>query len=61
VFDSPQLGTMLVRYSPRVARWIAEREGRVIEEDGTLVIEHPLADPEWTCGTLCSTAPRPRC
>lgn len=47
VFYSPQPDTMRVRYSPRVARWIAEREGKVPEVDGSLVIEHPLADLEW--------------
>jgi proteasome accessory factor C len=39
--------TLRVRYSPRVARWIAEREGRPLGADGSLVMEHPLADPEW--------------
>jgi proteasome accessory factor C len=38
---------MRVVYSPRVARWIAEREGRVPTADGSLVLEHPLGDPEW--------------
>src|SRR5688500_5074589 len=38
---------MLVRYSSRVARWIAEREGRELEADGSLVMEHPLADVQW--------------
>jgi predicted DNA-binding transcriptional regulator YafY len=38
---------MRVRYSPRVARWIAEREGRELEPDGSLVMEHPLADVQW--------------
>jgi predicted DNA-binding transcriptional regulator YafY len=36
-----------VRYSPRVARWIAEREGLSLEADGSLVMEHPLADVSW--------------
>lgn len=43
--DAPEF--MRVRYSPRVARWIAEREGRTPEHDGTLEIDHPLADQEW--------------
>lgn len=38
---------MRVRYSPKVARWIAEREGRELEADGSLVMDHPLADVEW--------------
>jgi predicted DNA-binding transcriptional regulator YafY len=39
--------TMRVRYSAKVARWIAEREGRELEPDGSLVMDHPLADVEW--------------
>jgi proteasome accessory factor C len=38
---------MKVRYSPRIARWIAEREGLSLAEDGSLTVEHPLADAEW--------------
>jgi len=38
---------MRVRYSPRIARWIAEREGRELEPDGSLTMDHPLADIQW--------------
>ncbi|HUQ81405.1 MAG TPA: WYL domain-containing protein [Gemmatimonadaceae bacterium] len=38
---------MRVRYSARVARWIAEREGLELEPDGSLTMEHPLADVQW--------------
>ena len=38
---------MTVRYSPRIARWIAEREGREPDGDGSLTLEHPLMDIEW--------------
>jgi proteasome accessory factor C len=38
---------MRVRYSPRIARWIAEREGAELAEDGSLTMEHPLADVQW--------------
>jgi predicted DNA-binding transcriptional regulator YafY len=38
---------MKVKYSPRIARWIAEREGVEQESDGSVTIEHPLADREW--------------
>ena len=38
---------MRVRYSPRIARWIAEREGGELAEDGSLTIDHPLADLQW--------------
>jgi predicted DNA-binding transcriptional regulator YafY len=36
-----------VKYSAQVARWIAEREGRSLEPDGTLVVDRPLADRAW--------------
>ena len=39
--------SLRVRYSPEVARWIAEREGKAVEADGSLVMEHPLADTDW--------------
>jgi proteasome accessory factor C len=38
---------MRVRYSPRIARWIAEREGAELDADGSLTLEHPLADVQW--------------
>lgn len=38
---------MQVRYSPRVARWIAERERVTAEADGSVVAEYPLLDLEW--------------
>jgi proteasome accessory factor C len=47
-FRAPEAGTLRVRYSPKVARWIAEREGKAVEADGTLVLDHPLADAEWS-------------
>ncbi len=39
--------TLVVAYSPTIARWIAEREGLAQEADGSLVVEYPLADEEW--------------
>jgi len=39
--------TMRVRYSARIARWIAEREGGEVDADGSLTLEHPLADVQW--------------
>ena len=38
---------MRVRYSPRIARWIAEREGVEVAADGSLTMEHPLTDVQW--------------
>lgn len=46
-FHHDGASTMRVRYSPRIARWIAEREGRELAPDGSLVMDHPLADWEW--------------
>ena len=36
-----------VRYSPRIARWIAEREGGETAADGSLTVVHPLVDTGW--------------
>lgn len=36
-----------VWYSPAIARWIAEREGVPLREDGSLVLDCPLADDDW--------------
>jgi proteasome accessory factor C len=38
---------LVVRYSPRVARWIAERERMQLDADGTVTVHHPLADDTW--------------
>jgi Predicted transcriptional regulator len=46
-FQAPEAGTLRLRYSPRIARWIAEREGKPLAEDGSLTLEHPLADLDW--------------
>jgi proteasome accessory factor C len=47
VFYSTTDERMTVRYSPRIARWLAEREGKPLDEDGALTLEHPLADESW--------------
>ncbi len=47
VFMHPSPALLRVRYSARIARWIAEREGREPDADGSLTIEHPLADEQW--------------
>jgi predicted DNA-binding transcriptional regulator YafY len=46
-FDSVTTRTMTVRYSPRIARWVAEREGGPLDTDGSLTVEHPVADDSW--------------
>lgn len=46
-FNSTTTRHMTVRYSPRIARWVAEREGKLLAEDGSLTLEHPVADESW--------------
>lgn len=46
-FHFGDAGTLVVRYSPRIARWIAERENVPVAEDGSVTVEHPLADAKW--------------
>lgn len=46
-FRSETSQRMTVRYSPRIARWVAEREGLALAEDGSLTMEHPVADESW--------------
>lgn len=47
VFASDTTRRMTVRYSPKIARWVAEREGRKVDADGSLTLEHPVADDSW--------------
>jgi proteasome accessory factor C len=46
-FYAQNARVLTVRYSPRIARWIAEREHVSLAEDGSLTLEHPLADTDW--------------
>jgi len=50
-------GVMRVRYGPRIARWIAEREGKTPDEDGSLVMDHPIHDPHWALRHLMQYGP----
>lgn len=52
----PQL-LMKVRYSPVIARWIAEREGRDLEEDGSLIVTHPVHDMGWAVSHVLQYGP----
>ena len=36
-----------MRYSPKIARWIQEREQGTTDADGSFVVEHALADLDW--------------
>jgi proteasome accessory factor C len=47
VFLNEKAGVMKVRYSKRIARWISERTGVKAASDGTVTVEHPLADVAW--------------
>lgn len=49
--------TMRVRYSVKIARWIAEREGATPEADGSLTVEHPLADVVWAARHVLQYGP----
>lgn len=46
-FASETERRMTVWYSPRIARWVAERAGAPLAEDGSLTLEHPVADDAW--------------
>ncbi len=43
--DAPR--QLRVRYGPRVARWIIEREGATPAADGSVEVTYPLADVMW--------------
>lgn len=47
VFQHEGAEVMTVRYGPRIARWIAEREGRAPAPDGSVTLDLPLADDAW--------------
>ena len=47
MFRSEEAGTVTIRYSPAIARWIAEREGRGVDPVGSLTLELPCADADW--------------
>lgn len=38
---------VVVRYSPRIARWIEERVSCEARSDGSVVVRHRVADPRW--------------
>jgi proteasome accessory factor C len=46
-FASDAAERMTVRYAPRIARWVAEREGKPLDADGGLTLEHTVADEAW--------------
>lgn len=46
-FHATASETLVVRYSPRIARWIAERERTQLDADGSVTVQHALADDTW--------------
>lgn len=57
VFLGDPTAVMRVRYSARIAPWILERESGVVAEDGSVVVEHPLADLEWAVSHVLQYGP----
>lgn len=47
LFMARGTATVRIRYSAKIARWIAERERGTLARDGSFTVEHPLADPAW--------------
>jgi proteasome accessory factor C len=47
VFRADQKMEVKVRYSPDVARWIAEKEAAEPSSDGSLTVTYQVADPHW--------------
>jgi proteasome accessory factor C len=47
LMSQPAEETLRVRYSPRIAKWIAEREGVAVDDDGSVTVEYPLHDDAW--------------
>jgi predicted DNA-binding transcriptional regulator YafY len=45
--ESQPAATLVVRYGPAIARWIAERDGGPVDADGSATRTLPLADREW--------------
>lgn len=46
-FATDRSGTLRIRYSSRIARWIEERHSGTRAADGSYVVEHPMADDDW--------------
>lgn len=47
----------VVRYSPRIARWIAERDEVEKHPDGSVIVRHRVADPRWIVRHVLSYGP----
>jgi proteasome accessory factor C len=49
-----------IRYSPAVARWVAERAGKDLEDDGSVTLAYPLADTRWVVRHVLQYGPEAR-
>ncbi len=47
VFRGGEQTSVRVRYTARIARWLAEREQGDWDPDGSLVVTHRVVDPHW--------------
>ncbi|HKY59914.1 MAG TPA: WYL domain-containing protein [Gemmatimonadota bacterium] len=57
VFHPGEEREAIVRYSPRIARWIAEREPVEELPDGSAVVRRAVADPGWIVRHVLSYGP----
>lgn len=63
IFRAEDTMEVVVRYSPRIARWIREKPwagnvaGSEKREDGSLVVRHRVADPRWIVGHVLRYGP----
>lgn len=46
-FAADAVVRLRIRFRPTAARWVREHEAGVAQDDGSYVVEYPLADPEW--------------
>ena len=46
-YVAEQFEEVAVRYSGKVARWIAEHNGGQVERDGSTVVTHRVSDVDW--------------
>lgn len=51
---------LVVQYSARIARWIAERQGVTPDADGTVTVSWPLAEDEWAVRHVLQYGPDAR-
>jgi proteasome accessory factor C len=57
VFRPGEEREAIVRYSARIARWIAEREQVEEQTDGSVVVRRTVADPAWIVRHVLSYGP----